>query len=84
MQQIELVSNGKVVLSDRLTLDDLWEQAVALGDVAVNDSIFRNGNHVRIKFKRKSGSTIWAEAEHTDIRQAFATAIEEARQLGAT
>lgn len=65
-----------------LTLDVLWEKAAALGRVSVEHAIV-DGQFVEIRFKRKSGTLVYAKGYHSEIREAFRLAIIEAVELGA-
>lgn len=66
------------------TLDSLWHEAETLGRVSVDSAIGSNGAYrARIRFERKSGTTIWAEGNDSEIKAALAMAINEARELGA-
>lgn len=81
---LTLTRDERGVHVDRDTLDQLWQEAQSLGDVKVNDKVFRdNGEGVHIVFQASSGSRIYAYSEHTEIREAFRRAIAEARRLGA-
>lgn len=60
----------------------LWDRAAALGRVSVDHSGI-DGQYVEIRFKRKSGTLVYAKGCHSEIREAFRLAIEEALTLGA-
>jgi len=63
-----------------ITLDELWGEAAKIGTVT-KDKDFGKGEYVQIMFERKTGSRIYARGYHSDIREAFRLAIEEARAL---
>lgn len=64
------------------TLDALWHEAEQLGRVSV-ESDWGGVYKARIRFERKSGTTIWAEGKNSSALFALATAINEAREMGA-
>lgn len=82
MRLLDLRKTGSATYGGPITLDDLWERASALGRVTVEHS-FGQGQFVQIKFDRRGGSTVWAKGYHSEIREAFRLAIEEALALGA-
>jgi len=65
------------------TLDQLWHEAEQLGRVSIEPKTFSDAYRARIRFDRKSGSTIWAEGIDMNAAFALAKAINEARDLGA-
>lgn len=66
-----------------ITLDDLVQEATAIGGLRIWQ--YERGRHfdVTIKFHRLTGSEIEAKASNTDLRLALRAAIDEARKLGA-
>ena len=70
----------------QLTLDDLWQEAEALGFVRVwthtnfGDTA-ATGYAVTIKGKKRS-TKIEVERRHSSLHCAFADAINEAREMG--
>lgn len=73
----------EVIELRQLTLDSLWAEAEKLGSVEVDRSIFKELYEVSIRFRRPSGSLIYAKGEHAAIQVALGAAINEARDLGA-
>ena len=64
------------------TLDSLWDRASALGRVEINHAWGSKAiPTVIIKFERSSGSSVYAQGSHSDIREAFRLAIMEATLL---
>lgn len=64
------------------TLDQLWHEAESLGRVSV-ESEWSGVYKARIRFDRKSGTTVWAEGKHSAAIVALSIAINEAREMGA-
>lgn len=65
------------------SLDQLWHEAEQIGRVSVDNTFLSDTYRVRIRFERRSGTTIWAEGKNTNIAFALADAINEAREMGA-
>jgi hypothetical protein len=65
------------------TLDHLWHEARGLGIINVDMDWKGELYTVSIKFHRKSGTRIDAKGSNTNIAFALATAINEARAMGA-
>jgi hypothetical protein len=66
------------------SLDRLWHEAEHLGTIEVDHRIGGGGAYrVQIRFSRRSGTTVWALGEDTNIAFAMAKAINEAREMGA-
>ncbi|AWL03372.1 hypothetical protein ACFOHT_04685 [Massilia oculi] len=67
-----------------LSLDQLWHEAESLGRIEVDHRIGGAAAYrVQIRFSRRSGTTVWAQGEDTNIAFAMAKAINEAREMGA-
>lgn len=65
------------------SLDRLWHEAEQLGIVTV-DNAWRGGAYeAKIRFSRKSGTSITAVGTSDNIAFAMAKAINEAREMGA-
>ena len=82
---MELITGGgtKVRKLTQETLDQLWYEAEGLGKVEVDHLIGDSAYRVQIQFKRKSGTTIWAQGSDQSIHVALGNAINEARERGA-
>lgn len=82
---MQFLSRSTVVdLVPAQSLDSLWKEAEALGRIEVDHSWSnRDDYRVRIKFERKTGTTVWAEGSDKNIAFAVASAINEAREMGA-
>ena len=80
---IPFVTNNEPRVVHEETLDMLWHEAEQLGQVSVDNGWTSSAYVVKIKFKRKTGTTIWAEGKHSEIKCALAAAINEAREMGA-
>jgi outer membrane receptor for monomeric catechols len=65
------------------TLDQLWHEAEQLGTIEVDRMWSQKGYTVSIRFTRKTGTTIIAKGQNTNIAFALADAINEAREMGA-
>jgi hypothetical protein len=65
------------------TLDELWHEAERLGVVTVDNAWRGKAYEVKIRFERKSGTTITAVGKSDQIAFAMASAINEAREMGA-
>ncbi len=78
-----LNSNKSQLYATPETLDQLWAKAEQLGKIEVDHAFGSKAYRVRIMFSRKSGSTVWAEAQDMTIALAISKAIEEALSLGA-
>lgn len=66
-----------------ITLDQQWRIAENLGRVEIDHPLLGREYRARIRFKRRTGTTIWAEGTHTDVVVALGIAINEAREMGA-
>lgn len=68
-----------------ITLDELWKEAESLGTIKVDKRTWSNDAQydVEIVFTRKSGTRVHAKGANPDICFAMATAINEAREMGA-
>lgn len=82
---MQFLSRSTVVdLVPAQSLDSLWEEAETLGRIEVDHSWKnRDDYRVRIRFERKTGTTVWAEGNDKNIAFAVASAINEAREMGA-
>lgn len=65
------------------TLDQLWHEAEQLGMVEIDCEWNKRLYTAQIMFVRKSGTRIIAKGVSSDIYQALATVINEAREMGA-
>lgn len=65
------------------TLDELWHEAEQLGKIEIDHNWGSSDYRCRIRFQRKSGTTVWAEGKDRNIAFAVAAAINEAREMGA-
>ena len=65
------------------SLDQLWNEAAQLGVIDVDPDWKGEKYTVQIRFNRKSGTTVWAKGVNSNIAFAFASAINEAREMGA-
>lgn len=65
------------------SLDQLWQQAEQLGQVDVDHLLTGNAYRVRIRFERRSGTTVWATGQDINISNALMMAISEALEMGA-
>ncbi|CCF19078.1 protein of unknown function [Pseudorhizobium banfieldiae] len=79
---LDFRKTGPTTYGNPITLDELWDRAAALGRVTVDHSLSQ-GQYVQIRFERKSGTMVQARGHHTEIREAFRLAIQEAVDLGA-
>lgn len=66
-----------------ITLDEQWRIAEKLGRVEIGHPLGGCEYRAQIRFKRRSGTTIWAKGIHTDVVVALGIAINEAREMGA-
>ena len=65
------------------TMDSLWRTAEGLGRIEVDRPMLESVYRVRIRFKRASGTLVWAEGSNQNILFAMSDAIREAKSLGA-
>lgn len=77
-----MLTRPAITVVQQQTLDQLWHEAESLGRVSVEDD-WHGVYKAQIRFKRKSGTTIWAEGKHTSALIALSMAINEAREMGA-
>lgn len=80
MKTLSLRKQADATYGGPLTLDELHERASRIGEVKVDRSISR-GQYVEIAVKCPTNSLVWARGYHTDIREAYRLAIEEAIKL---
>lgn len=64
------------------TMDAMWHEAEQLGRVSI-EADWNGIYKAQIRFKRRSGTTIWAEGKNSNAMFALADAINEAREMGA-
>jgi hypothetical protein len=65
------------------SLDQLWHEAATLGGVRVWQYEVGSTIEVTITFTRRSGTKVEAKGKNTNIAFAIASAINEAREMGA-
>lgn len=70
------------VVLQQQTLDQLWHEAETLGRVSI-ETDWNDLYKARVRFQRKSGTTIYAEGKHSNALIALSIAVNEARELGA-
>jgi hypothetical protein len=79
-----IIAEPVTLQADRAqALDQLWHEAEQLGVVEVDNSWRGGAYEVKIRFSRKSGTTITAVGKSNKIAFALADAINEAREMGA-
>lgn len=67
-----------------ISLDQLWKEAESLGSIKVDKGWRPDSQYeVEIVFSRKSGTRVHAKGSNPDICFAVASAINEAREMGA-
>ena len=76
--------NQNVRTLHRVTLDELWREAEAIGCVEVKRSSWSRDctYDASITFHRKSGTRITAVGKDMDVTVALSMAIDEAREMG--
>lgn len=81
--QLIMTEPVTITASHAQSLDQLWHEAEQLGVLTI-DNAWRGGAYeAKIRFNRKSGTTITAVGKSNKIAFALADAINEAREMGA-